>query len=822
MIADAEAAGRELAAFRSRRSPEGRFVSYCRGRARHFLARQLFTIFCLAVFLRVADPVTALAAAALVALADGGESLLLRRLSRTVGIARRLPTLLALTAGMGAVQALSIDFFLWKLMELGGADARVFALAVCMAALLDSALLWGLHRWAALARFAVYGSTIAMIFALGPLPAGPAEDGMFYDLMAALLMGHIFVAFVRQVQRSRKRSDEKQELTLQTALDLAVANAALRESQATARRLSTVAEQVADSIVITDGDGIVTWVNAGFTEMTGYSAREAVGQHIRLLNGPETSPEAVDVLMTARRERRPARTQIMNRRKDGTPVWVETRLTPVLDPEGRLSSAVSVERDIGHIKAREAALAEASRAAAEASRAKQAFLATISHELRTPMNGIIGNAEMLLDTELSGDQRGMVRTIGESAEALLDIVNDVLDLSALEAGRLRVGAAPFELADCLEGVARLMRPVAERKGLRFDLDLPEGALPRLVGDAGRLRQVLSNLLGNAIKFTETGQVALSVRMRAGGDRAALALEVRDTGIGIAENRLDEIFQSFTQASPDIAGRYGGTGLGLAISRQLVEAMGGTLTAESAPGAGSVFHVALELAIAPADQGDAASGALPGSAPAPDPAAGQACVAEAAAPPYAGLRLLVADDNPANLRLIEAMLRGTGAVIDTVQSGADAVARYTEAPPDAVFMDMRMPGLDGPAAARAIRREEAARGLPPVPVIALTANALAESREQCRAAGMTGFLAKPVRKADLAGALDALLAARAGHAPPQAALPAEQRSGVAPPLHPTHAAAGAPSPGIACDPQQTAHQADDATLPPAAPPRSASA
>ncbi|MEE4119376.1 MAG: ATP-binding protein [Paracoccaceae bacterium] len=820
MIADAEAAGRELAAFRSRRSPEGRFVSYCRGRARHFLARQLFTIFCLTVFLRVADPVTALAAAALVVLADGGESLLLRRFSRTVGIARRLPTLLALTAGMGALQALSIDFFLWKLMELGGADARVFAVAVCMAALLDSALLWGLHRWAALARFAVYGSTIAMIFALGPLSAGPGEDGMFYDLMAALLMGHIFVAFVRQVQRSRKRSDEKQELTLQTALDLAVSNAALRESQATARRLSTVAEQVADSIVITDGDGIVTWVNAGFTEMTGYSAREAVGQHIRLLNGPETNPEAVDILMTARRERRPARTQIMNRRKDGTPVWVETRLTPVLDPEGRLSSAVSVERDIGHIKAREAALAEASRAAAEASRAKQAFLATISHELRTPMNGIIGNAEMLLETELSGEQRGMVRTIGESAEALLDIVNDVLDLSALEAGRLRVGAAPFELADCLEGVARLMRPVAERKGLRFDLDLPAGALPRLVGDAGRLRQVLSNLLGNAIKFTETGQVALSVRVRKGGDRAALALEVRDTGIGIAENRLEEIFRSFTQASPDIAGRYGGTGLGLAISRQLVEAMGGTLTAESAPGAGSVFRVAVELAIAPAEEGEAASGARPGSAPAAA-ASGQAGAAEATAPPYAGLRLLVADDNPANLRLIEAMLRGTGAVVDTVQNGADAVARYTAAPPDAVFMDMRMPGLDGPAAARAIRREEAARGLPPVPVIALTANALAESREQCREAGMTGFLAKPVRKADLAGALNALLAARASHAPPQAALPAEQHSAVTRPLHPAHAAAGSPSHGSACDPQETAPQADHAALR-SAPPRSASA
>jgi hypothetical protein len=459
---------------------------------------------------------------------------------------------------------------------------------------------------------------------------------------------------------------------------------------------------------------------------------------------------------------------------------------------------VSVERDIGHIKAREAALAEASRAAAEASRAKQAFLATISHELRTPMNGIIGNAEMLLGTDLSGEQRGMVRTIGESAEALLDIVNDVLDLSALEAGRLPVGAAPFSLADCIEGVARLMRPVAERKGLRFELDLPREALPRLVGDSGRLRQVLSNLVGNAIKFTEAGQVSLSVRLRETAGRAALTLEVRDTGIGIAEDRLDEIFQSFTQADPEIAGRYGGTGLGLAISRQLIEAMGGILSAESAPGAGSVFRIALDLPIAGGDALTAPHGQDADGA-APDP--GHAEADRAPDTRYAGLHLLVADDNQANLRLIEAMLRGTGATVEAVQDGQEAVARYRQATPDAVFMDMRMPGLDGPSAARAIRREEAARGRAPVPVIALTANTLAESREQCRAAGMTGFLAKPLRKADLAGALDAIVAARA--ASPSAQCDDGPRAAPAPPAPEDRAASCPDGDGLSGTPARSA-------------------
>jgi len=888
MTPDADAAGRALAAFESRRSPQGLFLSYCRGRARHFPARLLYGALCVLVLLRVADPSTALLAAALAIGADAIESLALYRIGRARLGRRpaRLKVLLVLTAALGGLQALTVDWFLYKLVALGGAEVQAFAAAICMAALLDSALLWGLHRPAAIVRLAIYGTSLLVVagHALGTAGAVDPAERLFFDAMAVLLLAHIFFTFARHVLVSRRRHAEKEGQLLRSARDLAAANAALRESRETSRRLAMVAEQVGDAIIITDAGGIVTWVNAAFTRMTGYSAREAVGQHIRLVNGPETDPAALDMLMSARREGRPARTQIVNHRKDGSALWVETSLTPVLDAAGRVASVISVERDIGHVKAREAALAQASAAAAEAAQAKDTFLATISHELRTPMNGMIGNVELLRETALTPDQREMVETVGASAEALLDIVNDVLDLSALEAGRLSVGAAPFDLGACLRSVAGLMRPVAERKGLRFRLDMPEAPPPRLLGDAGRLRQVLSNLLGNAIKFTEAGSVSLALRWAVCDGGARLSISVRDTGIGIPEECLEEVFRSFAQASPEIAQRYGGTGLGLPISRQLVEAMGGTLTVASRPELGSEFRIALTLPQAASAPGPAAGPAPAsprtdedeaGQAAPPDghpsesraaraaadvgslaetaPEAGAAAASrtdearvampastaggapgraeegqkteeqpeaqpetqseaqteaqpetkseaqseaqsEARAGPaqsggrpderagYAGRRLLVADDNPANLRLVAAMLRGTGVRVDCVADGEAALARALAVPPDAVLMDMQMPRRDGPSAARAIREAEAKAGRAATPILALTASALPASQTACREAGMTGFLTKPVRKGSLFAALDALWSAADGarpdaarHAgtPPDAASPRER-------------------------------------------------
>ncbi len=742
MTPETQAARHELATFRRRRTASGRFVTYCAARARHFLSRQVITLFCFVVFTKMTTLDLAIAALAFVILADVAESLVLYRVSKRQPRPGTLPLLLGATALLAALQALSIVNFVVLITSIGGGITRGLTIAVCLAAILDAALHLPLHRTAAIARIGVLLTTLIGLFvnAFMEVPAfGTAQTyRLIFDLLATILLAAILTLILRNVYSSRRRSTARQETALEKAYELATTAAALTASRETSKRLAAIAEGASDSIIVTDRQGSITWVNAAFTEMMGYSYQEVLGQHISMINGPSTDPAAIDTLMTARREATPAQLQIQNEHKDGHSIWIETRLTPIFDAEGQLASMIAVERDIEHIKAREAALAEAGRV-------KQAFLATVSHELRTPMNGIIGNAEMLKETPLDPEQAAMLRTISDSSEALLTIVNDILDFSALEAGRLTVSPAPFDPAICIGSVVDLLRPVAARKGIACTLTLPPGLPTTLRGDAGRIRQILSNLIGNAIKFTQSGGVHIAASHVLQGEAAVLRVDVRDTGIGIAADRLTHVFESFTQADTGIAGRFGGTGLGLAISRQLAEAMGGALTATSTEGAGSVFTLEISLPIVRAppptpDAGHIEAG-QPGT-PEPSPEPGL----------LTGWRILVADDNATNRRLLAAMLRDTGATIGFAETGTEAIDLYLESPPDIVLMDMNMPELDGPGATRAIRREETQRGAAAVPIIALTANALAEDRAACAEAGMTGFLQKPVRRKDLIAAL----------------------------------------------------------------------
>ncbi|MEM9900828.1 MAG: ATP-binding protein [Pseudomonadota bacterium] len=751
MTPQTEAARHRLEMYQIRRSPEGRFAAYCAGRAKHFVSRQIVTGFCLVAFLHIGSLQTTLGALAVVVTADAFECLLLYRLSLRRPMPDRLPMLQGFTALLGAVQAFSLVFAVVVLVEMGGANVRALAAVICLAATFDAALLYPLHPAAALTRIMTLAIALGALFLSAFWDAsqlGSASDPRFLpDLVAVFLLGMTLLAFTRHMLRARSRNEARQALALENAYQLAVSAELLEESRGMATRLAAVAEEVSDSIIVSDTAGCITWVNHGFSALMGYAPGDVLGQHISMLNMQDADPDAVETLMMARRDARPERVQVRNRRKDGTGVWVETSLTPIFDSEGAVSSIISVERNIEHIKAREEALAEAGRL-------KQAFLATVSHELRTPMNGIIGNAEMLLETDLDAEQSAMVRTIGGSGEALLIIVNDILDFSALEAGRLSVSPAPFHLRACIGGVADLMRPVAARKGVSCVLQLPPNLPHRLRGDAGRVRQILSNLIGNAIKFTDKGEVRVVVSCKVEDGVAHLKIDVQDTGIGIAPDKLERIFESFAQADAEIAGRFGGTGLGLSISRQLAEAMGGTLTATSTEGVGSVFHLDLALPLC-ADDVDAAmplpETALPHAGlpePIDDPGPTRPLSPAAETGVFAGWRILIADDNPANRRLLEAMLRQSGARLDFATNGHEAVAAYLDGPPDAVLMDMRMPELDGPGAARQIRAEEAARGARAVPILALTANAMPEDRAACAEAGMTGFLTKPVRRAEL--------------------------------------------------------------------------
>jgi signal transduction histidine kinase/DNA-binding NarL/FixJ family response regulator len=373
------------------------------------------------------------------------------------------------------------------------------------------------------------------------------------------------------------------------------------------------------------------------------------------------------------------------------------------------------------------ALRSALEAAQAASRAKSSFLAIASHEIRTPLNGVLGMAQALENDALSPEQRERVAVIRQSGQALLEVLNDVLDVSKIEAGGLELECAPFDLEALARSAHAAFSDTAARKGLAFDLSVEDSARGFFAGDAARVRQVLANLVSNAMKFTEAGTVAVAV----GGDVHGVRLSVCDTGVGIAPARAEQIFEKFVQADASTTRRFGGTGLGLAICKELCAAMGGTIAVESEPGRGSLFVVELPLARCAAPPPAEAT-------PAP------MCDEDA----FGAMRVLAAEDNDVNQLVLRTLLDHIGVKAVIVESGAEAVSAWEVAEYDLILMDVQMPMMDGPTAARTIRAREAATGRRRTPIVALTANAMTDQVASYTAAGMDGFVAKPIAIAAL--------------------------------------------------------------------------
>jgi signal transduction histidine kinase/CheY-like chemotaxis protein len=415
----------------------------------------------------------------------------------------------------------------------------------------------------------------------------------------------------------------------------------------------------------------------------------------------------------------------------------ELRLVHMVDARTR-----ELQDEVAERKRAERALVEAREAALAASRLKSEFLANMSHEIRTPMNGIIGMTELALDHPLEPDVRESLQIVGSSAQSLLHVINDILDFAKIEAGKLDLVASDFDLGELLNGVVTLLGPQASKKALVLRCDIDAVIPPRLIGDPGRLRQVLTNLVGNALKFTEQGEIRIAVTHvdDAGPTtQTRLRFAVSDTGIGIAENDLARIFQAFTQVDGSATRRFGGTGLGLAISSQLVQLMGDHLHVESIVGQGSRFSFNIALGIAEA----------------PRVAPSRLAITRAARP----LAVLVAEDNPVNQLVVRRLLEKAGHRVTVVETGTAAIEAVAQAQFDAVLMDVQMPEMNGFDATSHIRAQETeGRRLP---IIALTAHAIQGDRERCLAAGMDGYVSKPIRPealfaslADATGSRDA--------------------------------------------------------------------
>jgi signal transduction histidine kinase/DNA-binding response OmpR family regulator len=435
-------------------------------------------------------------------------------------------------------------------------------------------------------------------------------------------------------------------------------------------------------------------------------------------------------------------------------------------PEG---GVVRTYTDISERRANEEALAAARDAAEAAGRARSEFLAVMSHEIRTPMNGIIGVAGLLMDMQLGEIERAYVRIILESGNHLLQLLNDILDFSRLEAGRLDLEETAFDLRDAVRATVAVLAAEAQAKRLELACEIAPDVPERAVGDARRLRQVLLNLVGNAVKFTQTGSVRIGVtRLAEAPGTLRIGFAVSDTGIGIPPDALGKLFTEFTQVDSSISRRFGGSGLGLAISRQLVEHMGGTIVADSTPGVGSTFRFDILLRAAavaeePTLAAPPARAPVPVIAPPPSPrqpapVAAVAKVADASdgqTPPTGPLHVLVAEDNATNRLVVTRMLERLGHRVDAVENGREAVEAVAAAPYDLVLMDVMMPEMDGLTATAAIRALPGAGAR--TPILGLTANAMRADEEAGLAAGMDYFATKPISSARLQQAIARVLA-----------------------------------------------------------------
>nr|WP_255500700.1 ATP-binding protein [Caulobacter sp. 17J80-11] len=510
------------------------------------------------------------------------------------------------------------------------------------------------------------------------------------------------------------------------------------EAERSERRYRLVADHSTDVITHLDVTGRATFISPSSAALIGHAPERLIGTATLDLVHPDDVERVRGAFLALLDPAAPVRAiECRLRHADGRWIWIEAKPTAVRGPDGRVSGYVDVVRDVSARKAADAELAEAKLQAEAAAAAKSDFLATMSHELRTPLTSIIGFSGLLAGSERLGEgESRYVERIRVASEALLGVVNDVLDFSRLEAGAVELDPQPFQLSTLVGETVGLVAQQAEAKGLSLEAGI-EPADAVLVGDGPRLRQVLLNFLANAVKFTARGGVAVTAEVRpAGPARARLKVSVRDTGIGVAPDKLDQLFDRFVQADGSISRRFGGTGLGLAISRRLIGIMGGEIGVDTRPGEGSTFWFEVDLPVVDATARPVA----------------------AAIAPLSAARVLMVDDNAANRELGRALLEAAGLEVDTACDGVEAVEAVKAQAYAVVLMDVHMPEMDGMDATRAIR------GLGPrfasLPIVALTANVLPEAVARCLEAGMDDHVGKPIIPAQLYAALGRWLPAEA--------------------------------------------------------------
>ncbi len=542
----------------------------------------------------------------------------------------------------------------------------------------------------------------------------------------------------------------------------------LRDQQFYTRSLI---ESNIDALMTTDPSGIITDVNKQMEALTGCTRDELIGAPFKsYFTDPELAEAGIKLVLS---KKKVTSYELTARARDGKETVVSYNATTFYDRDRRLQGVFAAARDVTERKRLDQVLREknvelenARSVAEKANQAKSDFLARMSHEIRTPMNAIIGMADLLWETGLASEQREYVRIFRKAGSQLLDLINDILDLSKVESGHLVLESTDFDLGEVLDKTLEIMAVRAREKKLELALRIAPEVPNALVGDPVRLRQVLINLIGNAIKFTEQGEVTVRVECDPEATAAgALRFAVCDTGIGIPEETLELIFAPYTQVDTSTTRKFGGSGLGLAISREIVELMRGRIWVESSFGTGSRFYFTARFATE--SEADGHAQGLPElqnqqqAGPAADAEAESAMpAATPESPGLQGLRILLAEDSQDNVLLIQSYLKASGCSLDLACNGEVAVQMCISGTYDIVLMDVQMPVMDGYAATRKIRQWEVENGAGSVPILALTAHALPEQVHKSLDAGCTAHLTKPIRRATLVYAIEEYAMGRA--------------------------------------------------------------